>query len=766
MQIKKLRFIVLFVVGLLFISCKKDHSIKNQTTVLNSQWVLKQNNLIIDTVKFPFSLLETLYNTQHIGDLNYEDDYQNMQIDPSAYTLTKEIHIDQKSLQDNTIKLHLSGINGHAEILINDHLVSTSTSYYSQDNLNLNKHLHAGVNVVTLKFIPTTSTQNHPNFQKGNKQNVAHTNIGCLNAFILTETAELQFKKPFLEYSNYKDSTLEAFWNIPIETYKDLSITFEWEFNGQIYSEDKKIKKGQSLQTVYFPIRNPEFWFPYTHGKPHLYKGELRVFYDGKLLQNMSLDFGVKHLKWKNTKNQIEFILNGQPIRIFAIDYNKPNWYKWATPQEIDSYIKDLKTLGINCVRVSGKEDYLREDILQRFDKAGVFVWQDLHFTHLPKTWNINSKLTIQQETIRLCETYRNHPSVLSLGGKSENHSDTTANSGLIHYEIFEQVIPEIVNTFSHLEYIPNASYVWNDGVNEFSTLSMSSYEFLDVWLREKNKDPYENAWISKMPSEQVTNDYYTYLFKVMGEPIDLESMIYYSEIHQSVSTDSLLAIKYHLNPKTIHLPVSYSESGPGIHPSITDYYGYHKALFYTLLNFNKPLSIRKSTDKETTSYLIYNNSDQPTSENINIRILNKSGKIIDELKQTISILPRQGKSILEWNPTLIPKLWASNQATCLEFKFGNQTKRVILNFGSNPIPYPDFKYRVIDQGGQQALELLSNSFIPYSKIKTSHIGYFSTNFVVLLPQDTLNIPFISQDTTYPLSVNDVNVFNYYQSFE
>ncbi len=171
----------------------------------------------------------------------------------------------------------------------------------------------------------------------------------------------------------------------------------------------------------------------------------------------MSLDFGVKHLKWKNTKNQIEFILNGQPIRIFAIDYNKPNWYKWATPQEIDSYIKDLKTLGINFVRVSGKEDYLREDILQRFDKAGVFVWQDLHFTHLPKTWNINSKLTIQQETIRLCETYRNHPSVLSLGGKSENHSDTTANSGLIHYEIFEQVIPEIVNTFSHLEYIPNA---------------------------------------------------------------------------------------------------------------------------------------------------------------------------------------------------------------------------------------------------------------------------------------------------------------------
>lgn len=766
MQIYFLRVIRLFIIGLFFISCTNHEQATNTNTPLNSNWVLQKDNITIDTVNFPFSLIETLYENQDISDPNYEDDHQNIVIDPEAYRLKKEFQINPRSFEQKQFHLNLGFIDGMADVYINDSLIYKSESYYIQQNLALNSFLTPGINTIQLQFKSKVSKNSHPHYQHGTKQNFAHLNLGCLNTFTLTEASDITFEKPYLDYSNYQDETLEAFWNIPVHAEKDQTITFLWKFNGEVYKEEKQIRKGQSLQTFYFPIKNPNYWFPYTHGKPYRYKGELSILRDKQLIQTMPLDFGVKHLKWKNNKNQIEFILNGQSIDIFAIDYNKPNWYKWATIPEIEAYIKHLKGLGINCVRVSGKEDYLREDIISLFDKTGIFIWQDLHITRLPKTWTNQAKLSIQQELISLSQVYRNHPSILSLGGKTENHSDTTEHAGLIHYEVFEQVIPKIINIFSDLEYIPNATFVWNDISNDFGALSMSSFEFLDVWLREKHKDPYENSWVSKMPSEEVTHAYYEYLFKTVGEPIDIESMIYYSELNQASYIDSLLAVKRGLNPHTIHLPISYSESGPGIHPSITDYFGYRKAIFYTLLKLNQPLNIRKSEKDGILSYLLHNNSKITVNEKVNILIKDKYGHIVDELTQQVSLRPDQEKSVLEWNINHIPSLWKNKENRCIEFQFGNKQERVLINFDDMPIPYPDFKYRVLNETDTQILEVLSNSFIPYSKIKTSHLGYFSTNFVTLLPQDTLHIPFNSEDTTYPLTVENVEVFNYYQSFE
>ncbi len=766
MQIYPLRVLLLFIIGISLISCSTHEGPLNTSQSLNTNWILQKDKLTIDTVDFPFSLIETLYDNQDIEDPNYEDDHEDIDIEPEAYTLKKEFQINPNTLEDKQIKLNLGRINGLADVYINDSLLYTSESYYILQDLNLNAYLNPGINFITIQFRETTAKNNHPHFQQGTKQNFAHVNIGCSNPFTICKIAHTDFKKPYIDYSNYTDNILEAFWNIPIHAEDHQTVVFEWEFNGKTYKEEKHIKKGESLQSLYFPIENPKYWFPYTEGEPFVYSGTLRLFRDNDLIQTMPIHFGVKHLKWKNNNNQIEFILNGKSIDVFAIDYNQQDWYKWTTDTELESYIEHIKVLGINCIRISGKEDYLREELLDAFDKAGVFVWQDLHLTSLPKVWTSEAKLNIQQEIISLCNTYRNHPSVLSLGGKTENHNDTTEHAGLIHYEVFEQVIPKIVSTFSDLEYIPNSTFVWNDIANDFGTLSMSSFEYLDVWLREKNKDPYENAWVSKMPSQEVAYSYYDYIFKTIGEPIDIESMIYYSELNQNAYIDSILAIKRGLNPNTIHIPISYGESGPGIHPSITDYFGYRKAIFYTLLKQNQPLNIRTSEKNGVLSYLLHNNTNSSVNEDITILIKDKMGQIVGELKQQVNLRPNQEKSILEWNSDLIPSTWKKKDNCCIEFQFSNKQERFLIHFKDAPIPYPDFKYRVLNLADKQTLEVLSNSFIPYSKIKTSHLGYFSTNFVTLLPQDTLHIPFNSEDTTYPLTVENVEVFNYYQSFE
>jgi len=754
--------------ALVFSSCNSNQKPANASLDLSSGWIFSQEDSILDTLDFPFSLINTLYDIQEIEDPNYEDALQDIEkfIKPEHYQLVKEFNITKEDLDDKKVILNLGRIAGLADVVLNDSVVLTTESYYSKMSLDISRQLRIGVNVLNLKFKSTSSSKYYPNTQKGNEQHVSFTNLECKGPFNIDFIKSAIYSKPYVDFVKFEKDTLLTFWNIPIQSTKKQTLTFEWDFEGKTYRQSKEVQEGNVLGSIYFPIVKPKFWFPFTNGEQFMYLGVLKVFSDGDLLQSDSLKFGVKHLRWKNNNNQIEFVLNGKSIDVFAIDYNAKNWYKTNTIQETKNYITELKNLGINCIRVKGNDDYLSEEALSLLDKEGMMVWQDLHLNYLPKVWNVENKISIQSELIDLMKTYRNHPSVLSLGGKSEDRN-TSKEAGLIHYEVFEQVIPEIVNTFSDLEYIPNSSYVWNDMTFNLETMSMSSYAFRNAWMREKNTDPWQNSWLSKQVSDEIAFKYYQIIENNRGVPSDLEGMIYHSEINQYKYVDSIMAVKRGLNSKTIHIPMAFSEKGPGVHASITDFFGEKKALYYTLKKLTKPQTVQTSRKNGVLTYSIKNNTKNKYSTRVEINLRNTNGDIVDQLVQELDLSANQSKPILEWNKDILPKTWMDKQVSkILEIKFDNTVERYILQFDKSEIRYADCKYKVVSNAQVEYIELLTKNYMPFTKFSTGNLGAFESNYLTCLPNDTIKIYFNSTDETSPLTTENVLFYDYSLSFD
>lgn len=759
------RRFVFLLVTLFLASCKSNSEPENMVIKLDSKWELLSDKSPAIEVDMPFSLLETLYKEQEIEDPNYEDGFTKYNINDDKYTLRKEFILDKPILATTKLFLELGRINGIASVYINDSLFSSSSTFYYTENKRAEDYLTGGLNRIEIRFKKNQTIKKNIPFQKASPQHIQFQNISCDKGFKLTSTTHVKTEKPFLSFLPEENNTIHATWNIPTTLLQGNSLTLEWEFNGKIYQEIKTISNEITLQKIHFPIENPEYWFPYTDGNPKLYTGVLKISVDGDLQEKKEITFGLKTLIWKNNKNQIEFILNNKPVDILSINFNEKEWYKWSTKTSVLNYIKDIKTLGINCIRVTSNQVYFSDELLSIFDEQGVFVWQDLHIVELPKTWTILAKLQIQKELISLCKTYRNHSSVLSLGGKSEDRSDTTKESGLIHYEIFEQVIPQIINTFSDLEYIPNSTFVWNDTPFNKNMLSMSSYPFLDVWLSEKRKDPYDYAWLSRLPSEQYGIDFYELLAHKYKEPSDLEALIYHSFINQNQYIDSILSIKRGLNPKTIHLPITYGESSPGIHPSITDYFGFKKTLFYTLLNQSKPISIHRSYEAGSLLYQLQNLSKKKVEVNVLVSIKNEKGELLDQVSQILNLGINQTKPILDWNTKLIPKHWLKSKFTIVEFNIDGRIQRFLVNSEVDGLDYPNLKYKVVSEQSGESLEIVSENFSAWNMISSQHLGYFEDNLITFLPGDTLRIPFNSLDNTYKLTSEEIYLYDYSQSY-
>ncbi|MGB0884269.1 MAG: hypothetical protein ACPGTG_06075 [Flavobacteriales bacterium] len=735
-------FLAFFLI-LTFSACDNKENPHNQKLELNSGWFVNYQDSLY-AVDLPWNALSFALEHQWIEDPNFGPLQNDHGLDLNAISLVKTFELSEKDL---AFQNQLFSINSEAEnlkIIINDKdlgLVNTLDS-----EITLHSKLKKGKNNIEIKCLST--------------ETIAYENIN-INSVKLSFSDGLKSQKPYLAYQEMKNDSLLVQWNLPIEVFEKGPYKIDWEFEGKTYRVEPTLDVGKQLTLLQFPIIKPRFWMPANQGKPERYEGQLTFWKDDKLLEKKPLTFGINHLEWRNNNNQIQFVLNSKPIKVLALNHEEKTRLNNTSFEEFKTQIDLMKILGFNCLRLNSEQN-LSETQLNYLDEIGLLVWKDLPFTTLPKQWNTKALTALQQEALFLSERYRNHPSVLSFGGLAEQR-DTNQDSGLIHYEIFEQRLPKLFQTFSDVPYIPNTHFVWNDEPFDWKSTSMSSYEFLDVWMTEKQRDPYAETWTSRFQNFDEAEQYYESLFDFYGMPIDLESMIYYSEIRQSQYIDQLLSKKKHQNPNVIHLPLSISEANAGVNPSITDHYNYKKAVFYSLKKHQNPLVVETQiNDEKSWVYKLNNNSD--SSQNIGFQLVLKDGKgkMIHSEYHDIKFLPYQTKAFFTWHEDLVPEKWKASEQLILEIKTNNFLERKLIRFTPNQVPYADYKFKT--ETGK--LKFITNSFMPFTKFRTMHLGYFESNFIHLMPGDTSLIPFRSEDQTREINDKGISSLTFYQSFE
>ena len=171
------------------------------------------------------------------------------------------------------------------------------------------------------------------------------------------------------------------------------------------------IAGGKVGRILTLPIENPHLW---SVDDPYLYDLDITIIKDGVQTDAVSSYCGMRKIEVKKVGETPRIFLNGE--QIFQMGPLDQGWwpdglYTAPSDEALLFDIKAMKSLGFNMIRKHIKVEPARW--YMHCDREGILVWQDLPSPNLPSGHEDFAKKTFQEESVRIIEAFRNHPSII-----------------------------------------------------------------------------------------------------------------------------------------------------------------------------------------------------------------------------------------------------------------------------------------------------------------------------------------------------------------
>ena len=194
-------------------------------------------------------------------------------------------------------------------------------------------------------------------------------------------------------------------------------------------------------------IEQPEFWFPHTHGAPHLY--DVIVSADDEHctervgFRTITVDRGADG-------DGFTFCVNGAPL--FARGAVWTPLDPMSLQNNADALRRQIalaRAAGVNMFRVAGPFVYEDDAFYRACDSAGVMIWQDFMFANFDYPTDATFLAAVNAETRAFLRRVGSAPSLAVLCGGSEVYQQA-AMMGLpetrYRARLFDDLLPRIAS--------------------------------------------------------------------------------------------------------------------------------------------------------------------------------------------------------------------------------------------------------------------------------------------------------------------------------
>jgi len=369
-----------------------------------------------------------------------------------------------KHFENKTWNLHFDAVSKVADIYVNGHLAGSHTGMFGEFDLDINKYLHIGKNVIAVKVVARkdkkaadadeTVTQAvsvlitndmlnslpHGMFQGEEGGIWQSVKLVATNSVHISDVyANTRMDGANIEMEISNDNPTSEIIDSKIEIY-DLQ-------TGKIFctilGNNQKIIEPGATKTLMFNtvVISPKTWSPEN---PNLYKLVASVYQDGKLLDETETSIGFRTVE----KVGNQFYLNGNPYWLRGA--NQPPCGIAPNNTELANKFFKLMHDGNEMVTRSHGCPFTKA-WMDAADKQGVGVsyegsWPWLLISDIPSEELLN---VWRDETIALVKKYRNHPSLLFWTINNEMYFTMFCHSDpqeirLKKWEIVSDVIKEI----------------------------------------------------------------------------------------------------------------------------------------------------------------------------------------------------------------------------------------------------------------------------------------------------------------------------------
>ncbi|MDO8588367.1 MAG: glycoside hydrolase family 2 TIM barrel-domain containing protein [Armatimonadota bacterium] len=241
--------------------------------------------------------------------------------------------------------------------------------------------------------------------------------IGIWQPVILRAHRGVRLGRPFADTTELSRESASIRFRCPVESRAEArnalvrvairGETFEEETLQDEFTVDLAAGPGEISRE--FKLQRPKLWTVWERGRPDLYRADVQVTADGKVLAEGSGTFGVRTVELVRTPLEFTFLLNGEPLFIKGSTLI-PTCY--LSEMNEKAYQRDVDLAkAAHCNLLRAHVHIAKPEFYDVCDRAGVLVMQDsgLNWLHEDTVEFERRILPVFREMI---EMLRPHPSV------------------------------------------------------------------------------------------------------------------------------------------------------------------------------------------------------------------------------------------------------------------------------------------------------------------------------------------------------------------
>jgi exo-1,4-beta-D-glucosaminidase len=324
--------------------------------------------------------------------------------------------------------LHFGGINNHANIWLNGHLLAGGKDIagaYRTYEFDITPLLSIdGPNALAVETIAQTEKDLGINWVDWNPA-PPDKDMGLWRSLYVEGSGAVAIRNPMV-VTHFADALLnEADLTVEAELTNASDATVSGLFDGQI--EDVKfrqavtLKAGETRTMRFAPdefpqlrMKNPKVWWPYQMGAQNLHELTFRFTVGEDLSDQQSVRFGIREITSElNAQGARQFYVNGKKILIRGGGWS-PDMLLRADHARLDTDFGYVRDMNLNAIRLEGKME--TDDFYDLADERGVLImagWCCCDHWEQWKHWQPGdleiATASLRSQILRM----RSHPSLL-----------------------------------------------------------------------------------------------------------------------------------------------------------------------------------------------------------------------------------------------------------------------------------------------------------------------------------------------------------------
>jgi exo-1,4-beta-D-glucosaminidase len=355
-----------------------------------------------------------------------------------------------ESAKGGRVWLHFAGINYRADLWLNGHKIADTTAVagaYRTYDFDVTSILKAGkTNILAVETFAPTEKDLGINWVDWNPC-PPDKDMGLWGAVDLVTSGEVTLRSP-LAVTHFEDGALAT---ADLSVYAELHNATDHAVKGVVAGSAASVRFEQPVElaphedrTILFTpekfpqlrVHNPEPWWPYQMGKPHLEHLNMRFLTQGQVSDEQSVNFGFREISSELTGNGSRlFRINGRPILIRGA-----GWSQDMLLRSDDNRLRDqfrlVRDMNLNTIRLEGKLE--TDAFFHLADEQGILVmlgWCCCDHWERWKDWTPEdlqiASASLRSQMLRL----RYHASTLVWLNGSDNPPPANVESAYLQVE-------------------------------------------------------------------------------------------------------------------------------------------------------------------------------------------------------------------------------------------------------------------------------------------------------------------------------------------